>query len=109
VRDDLSVIVIGAGPAGLASAYYLKQAGIPFRVLERSAIIGHTWDNLYPSLRLNTSRWYSYLPGKKFPWHYPVFPTGKQYHRYLVDYADEMGLTPSIDLGVSGQATVSDG
>jgi cation diffusion facilitator CzcD-associated flavoprotein CzcO len=95
------VIVIGAGPAGLATAYYLKQANIPFTVLERAANVGETWRNLYPSLRLNTTRWYSYLPGKTFPWHYPIFPTGKQYHQYLVDYAAEFDLNRHIQFGVT--------
>jgi cation diffusion facilitator CzcD-associated flavoprotein CzcO len=103
VSNQPQVIVIGAGPAGLASAYYLKQAGIPFQVLEKSDMIGHTWANVYPSLRLNTTRWYSYLPGKPFPVHYPIFPTAKQYHRYLVTYAHDMGLMPHIQLGVSVQ------
>lgn len=92
------VIVIGAGPAGLASAYTLKAAGIPFRVLEKSDTIGHTWNNLYPSLRLNTSRWYSHLPETPFPRHYPIFPTGKQYHAYLLDYVERHRLGSYIDL-----------
>jgi thioredoxin reductase len=100
VSDSYQVIVIGAGPAGLATAYYLQQAGIPFKVLDRAEVIGHTWSNLYPSLRLNTSRWFSYLPGMKFPRHYPIFPTGKQYHRYLLDYVEAFNLQPHIHLGV---------
>lgn len=98
---ETQVIVIGAGPAGLATAYYLKQAGIPFRVLERAASVGETWRNLYPSLRLNTTRWYSHLPGKRFPAHYPVFPTAKQYYQYLQDYAREFGLNRHIQFGVA--------
>ncbi len=101
MSSETQVIVIGAGPAGLATAYHLKQVGIPFKVLERAASVGETWRNLYPSLRLNTTRWYSYLPGKKFPAHYPVFPTGKQYHQYLVDYADEFDLNRHIEFGVT--------
>jgi indole-3-pyruvate monooxygenase len=101
MSSKTQVIVIGAGPAGLSTAYYLKQAGIPFQVLERAATVGETWRDLYPSLRLNTTRWYSYLPGKKFPWHYPIFPTGKQYYQYLVDYADTFDLTRHIQFGVT--------
>ena len=31
------VLVVGAGPSGISSAYYLEQAGIPYRVVDRAA------------------------------------------------------------------------
>lgn len=92
------VLVIGAGPAGIVQAYFLKNAGIPYRVIDQSDVIASTWANLYPSLRLNTTRYFSHMPGKPFPWHYGVFPTAKQYHRYLVDFVREHQL--NIELGV---------
>ncbi|HTJ82453.1 MAG TPA: NAD(P)-binding protein, partial [Polyangiaceae bacterium] len=33
----LPVVVLGAGLAGLATSYFLRRAGVPHRVLERSA------------------------------------------------------------------------
>lgn len=101
MTDQPQVIVIGAGPAGLSSAYYLQQAGIPFRVLERAPHIADTWASLYPSLRLNTSRWYSHLPATRFPLHYPLFPTGKQYYAYLRDYIDRHDIMRHIELNTS--------
>lgn len=92
------VLVIGAGPAGIACAYYLQQAGISYQVVDQAAEIASTWNSLYPSLRLNTTRFFSHLPGKRFPLHYGMFPTGKQYHRYLVRYVQEHGF--NIQLGV---------
>jgi hypothetical protein len=94
------VIVIGGGPAGLNSAYYLKKAGIPFKLYERTDEIGHTWNNLYPSLRLNTSRWFSHMAETPFPLHYPVFPTAKQYHRHLLEFVTRYDLLPYIHTGV---------
>ncbi|NLX10954.1 MAG: NAD(P)/FAD-dependent oxidoreductase [Chloroflexi bacterium] len=82
-----TVLVIGAGPAGLACAYYLEQANITYRVVDQADVVGSTWASLYPSLRLNTTRFYSHLPGRRFPLSYGIFPTGRQYHRYLVEYA----------------------
>lgn len=93
------VLVIGAGPAGIASAYYLKQAGISYRVVDRAPVIASTWNSLYPSLRLNTTRFYSHLPGKRFPLRFGLFPTAKQYHRYLADFVREHEL--NIELGVN--------
>ena len=101
--STVRVVVIGAGTAGLASAYYLQQADIPFVVLERSHEVGHTWNSLYPSLRLNTTKWYSHLPKMPMPWHYPIFPTAKQYHRYLNAFANRHHLREKIRFGVTVQ------
>jgi putative flavoprotein involved in K+ transport len=95
----VDVLVIGAGPAGIASAYFLKQAGISYQVIDRAHQIANTWNSLYPSLRLNTSRFFSHLPDKRFPLSFGLFPTAKQYHRYLVDYVQEHQL--NIRLGVT--------
>ena len=92
------VLVIGAGPAGIASAYHLQQAGISYKVVDRATEIASTWNSLYPSLKLNTTRFFSHMPERKFPLSYGLFPSGKQYHRYLVKYAEDYNL--NIHLGV---------
>lgn len=94
------VIVIGAGPAGIACAYYLEKAGISYKVIDRAHEIASTWNSLYPSLRLNTTRFFSHLPEKRFPLHYGIFPTGKQYHRYLVEYVREHGFNIHLNVEV---------
>ena len=92
------VLVIGAGPAGLNAAYALRQAGLDYRIIDRADTLAPTWSSLYPSLRLNTSRFFSHFPERKFPLHYGLFPFAHQYHRYLVDWVKEQGL--KIDFGV---------
>lgn len=101
------VLIIGAGPAGIASAYALKQRGISYKVVDRAPVISSTWDSLYPSLRLNTTRFFSHLPGKRFPWRWGIFPTGREYHRYLADYAKREGL--NIELGVQVERICPEG
>jgi putative flavoprotein involved in K+ transport len=57
--DCLDVAVIGAGWAGLGVSYYLAQAGLRHRVLERSRI-GETWrTQRWDTFRLNTPNWAS--------------------------------------------------
>ncbi len=92
------VLVIGAGPAGLNAAYALEKAGLEYRVIDRTHQIASTWGNLYPSLRLNTSRFFSHMPERKFPLHYGLFPSGKQYHDYLVDWTNDHDF--NIDHGI---------
>ena len=40
-------VVIGAGQAGLAAAYYLKQAHTDFRVLDAGPTAGAAWAGRY--------------------------------------------------------------
>lgn len=45
----VDILVIGAGPAGVAAGVWLRRAGFDFLVLERGASVGGTWrDNNYP-------------------------------------------------------------
>jgi putative flavoprotein involved in K+ transport len=97
LRDE--VLVIGAGPAGLASAYQLKQAGIRYRVIDRAQVIASTWAYLYPSLRLNTARFVSHLPGHRMPLSADIYPTARQFYQYCLDYAQRNHL--NIQLGVT--------
>jgi putative flavoprotein involved in K+ transport len=89
VRD---VVVIGAGQAGLATAYYLRRAGLDVEVLEREPAVGASWARRWDSLRLFTPARYDSLPGLPFPgapWSHP----GKDdVAAYLADYAARFEL-----------------
>src|SRR5205085_784174 len=61
------VVVIGAGPAGLAAAATLRQHGIDPMVLDRAEEVGSSWRGRYDRLLLNSTRRVSHLPGLPFP------------------------------------------
>ena len=83
----LDTLVIGAGPAGLASSRALTMAGISHLVLERGSGPGQTWADLYDSLVLHTARPLSALPGLPFPAGTRLFPTRQDFLTYLEEYA----------------------
>ena len=82
------VIVIGAGPAGLATSRELTRAGLEHVVFERGEQVGETWANLYDSLVLHTARRLSALPGLAFPRSTPLFPSRNDFLQYLHRYAE---------------------
>lgn len=94
------VLVIGAGPAGLATAACLAKRGIAYRLLERGPTLGHCWENLYDSLVLHTGRHLSSLPGRAFPAGTPLFPSRGDFLRYLREYATTNAIRVETDTDV---------
>ena len=64
IEDD-PVVVVGAGPAGLALSYELRQAGLDHVVLERG-LVGQSWRDRWDSFCLVTPNWYVQLPGGEY-------------------------------------------
>ena len=91
-EDEQAVVVIGAGPAGLATSQQLGARGIPHLVLERGDAVAHTWANLYDSLTLHTGKHLSSLPGLRFPRAYPLFVPRPLFCDYLRRYAETFRL-----------------
>jgi thioredoxin reductase len=64
------IVVIGAGQAGLSSAYHLKKRGLAsgqgFIVLDQSPQPGGAWQFRWPSLKLSTVNRIHDLPGMRF-------------------------------------------
>ena len=85
-------VVVGAGPAGLATSRELARAGVEHCVLERGDEVGHTWARLYDSLVLHTGRHLSALPGLPLPSTLPVFVPRGDFLDYLQRYADVFRL-----------------
>ncbi len=85
------IILVGAGPSGLATAYYLQKRGLPYRILEKERV-GYAWCNHYDRLQLHTLKQVSALPGKAMPRGYPNFISKDQFLAYLEDYAHHFQL-----------------
>lgn len=62
----VSVVVVGAGPGGLAMSHHLTGAGVDHVVLERGQV-GNSWRHeRWDSLRLLTPNWMTALPGCRY-------------------------------------------
>lgn len=85
-------IVIGAGPAGLAVGACLKQAKLPYIILEQSDKVASAWRRHYERLHLHTDKKNSELPFVSYPKYYPRYPSRAQIVDYLDSYADKLAL-----------------
>lgn len=81
------IVVVGAGPAGLATSACLRQRGLPHLVLERADQPGAAWAQHYHRLHLHTDKRWSALPFAPWPADAPRYPSRQQVVDYLVHYA----------------------
>ncbi|MGE7416051.1 NAD(P)-binding domain-containing protein [Methylobacterium tarhaniae] len=68
------VVIVGAGVSGIAAAIRLRQAGIPFLVIEKNPEVGGTWyENRYPGCAVDTPNHFyqfSFEPNNNWPRYY---------------------------------------
>ena len=92
--DETEVIVIGAGPAGLAVGACLRDQGVPFEILEQADAVGSSWRRHYERLHLHTVKQFSALPLLPWPASVPMYPSRAQMVEYLERYAERFRLAP---------------
>ena len=97
---DTNVVIVGAGPAGLAVGACLKQAGQDFVILEKANEVAPAWRRHYRRLHLHTVRSFSSLPFVPFPSDHPRYVPREQVVAYLDAYAERFGLKPRFGVAV---------
>ncbi|RMF02211.1 MAG: NAD(P)/FAD-dependent oxidoreductase, partial [Bacteroidetes bacterium] len=97
------------GPAGLAAAALLRQADIPFLVLERGKGVAQCWRDHYDRLHLHTVRDLSHLPGLPFPDNYPQYVPKQALVDYYEQYAKRFGIEPLTEHEVTAVTRLADG
>ncbi len=99
------VAIIGAGPAGLVAARWLKARGAEPVVFEAASDLGGQWNAenpasaTWPGMRTNTSRILTAFSDLDHPEDTPVFPVRDQVHHYLRRYAETQDLLRHIRFG----------
>ncbi len=97
----LPVLVVGAGPAGLAGMAALRQAGVAFVGVEAHARVGGIWDrtnavsSVYEGLSTVTSRHTTHL-GRPLPEGTPDYLPHQTAHAYLEDFAEKEELVEHV-------------
>ena len=98
-RLGFHVLIIGGGMSGLLQALRLKQAGIPFTLIEKNDSVGGTWyENRYPGCRVDiANHFYSYSFESEQDWS-EYFCQRDELLKYFRNFAERHGLTEHIRL-----------
>jgi putative flavoprotein involved in K+ transport len=96
----VDVLIIGAGQAGLAMGYQLRERGLNYLLIERNARIGDSWRARFDSLVLFTPRAYSALPGLPVSGDPDGYPTKDEIADYLETYAAHFRLPIRLGTGI---------
>ena len=99
-EEEADVVVVGAGPAGLAVAASLLARGRQPVVLEKASQVAASWREHYERLHLHTVKEESALPGMPFPDHLPRYVPRQGVVAYLEAYAQKHGIRPRLEAPV---------
>lgn len=103
------VLIVGAGPAGLAMAAHLRKRNIDFHIIEKSDRVGNAWHKHYDRLHLHTVKQLSHLPFKPFPEHYPLYVSKQLLTDYFYEYATTFGIQPQLNTAAKKMTKSSNG
>jgi putative flavoprotein involved in K+ transport len=109
MAERSEVLVVGGGQAGLSAGYYLRQAEIPFLILEAAPRVGESWRRRWDSLELFTVGRYSELPGLRFPGDRERFAGKDDVADYLESYVRTFELPLRLDATVASLARAHSG
>lgn len=91
-RAEFGVVVIGCGESGLLAGIRLKEAGIPFTIVEKNAGPGGTWyQNTYPGARVDVGNHfycYSFEPTDQWTHFFAEQPELQAYFQRVMDDHD---------------------
>ena len=95
------MVVVGAGPGGLAVAASLQQQGLDTVVVDRDPHVGSSWRRHYDRLHLHTPRRWSGLPGYPIPRRFGRWVARDDVVRYLEEYTAHHRLTLRLGTAVT--------
>ncbi|MBX6391678.1 MAG: NAD(P)/FAD-dependent oxidoreductase [Frankia sp.] len=102
VRADSPVVVIGCGLGGILAGIRLRQAGLPFVILDKNEAPGGTWwENRYPGARVDIgSHQYCYSFEPSHHWS-EYFCQQPELRDYFISMVEKYELGPYCRFGVT--------
>jgi len=95
--DKVDVLVVGAGIAGITTAYYLQKnfPDLTYKILDSRSDVGGTWDQMkFPGVRADNDM---YTYGFTFnPWKGPIIGKGHEIQKYIDDTAKKFNIKKHI-------------
>ncbi|KAJ9675116.1 hypothetical protein PVL29_024171 [Vitis rotundifolia] len=89
------VIIVGAGPSGLATSACLNVLSIPNIILEREDCFASLWKKRsYDRLKLHLGKQFCQLPHMPYPPGTPTFIPKAGFLQYLEDYVSHFQINP---------------
>ncbi len=99
--EDVVVLIVGAGPAGLATAACLAQRHVPYIIVERESSTASLWRHrAYDRLKLHLAKEFCELPHMAYPAGTPTYVPRDMFVEYLDSYADQFGIRPRYHTAV---------
>ncbi|KAL5571876.1 hypothetical protein UlMin_021473 [Ulmus minor] len=93
--EETHVIIVGSGPAGLATSACLNLQNISNIVLEREDCCASLWKKrAYDRLKLHLAKQFCDLPHMPFPNGTPNYVPRKTFIHYLDNYTSHFGISP---------------
>ncbi|KAJ4916323.1 putative indole-3-pyruvate monooxygenase YUCCA11 [Raphanus sativus] len=97
----IQALIIGGGPAGLATSACLNRLNIPNIVVEREECSASLWKRRsYDRLKLHLAKQYCQLPHMPFPPNAPTFVSKAGFISYLDEYATRFNVNPRYNRNV---------
>ncbi|MFV8380526.1 FAD-dependent oxidoreductase [Corynebacterium hindlerae] len=90
--ERCDVLIIGAGQAGLATAYYLRRSGLHTVLVDATHFPGGSWNHTWDSLRLFSPARISSLPGWRLDLPPDSYPSPEQIVAYFTAYELRYGF-----------------
>ncbi|KXH53543.1 flavin-containing monooxygenase [Colletotrichum salicis] len=102
IDEDPTVLVIGAGHAGLNIGVRLRNLGLPTLLIDRNEHVGDSWRKRYRTLMTHDPIQYCHLPFIPFPGNWPQFMPKDKLADWLESYAKMMELNIWTSTNIEG-------